>query len=67
MNAITATPPRHRDRAVVQTVSAGRREISETVGGALRIDRLRVTERFTNPRLAENGPTVVGRAEGVTR
>jgi hypothetical protein len=67
MNATTATPLSHRDRAVLRAVAAGRCEISEWFGGALVIDGLCFTDQFAGPRLTDAGLIAAGPQAGPAR
>jgi len=67
MNATTATPLSHRDRAVLRAVAAGRCEISQTFGGNLVIDGVWLTDQLAGPRLTEAGLITAGPQGGPAR
>jgi hypothetical protein len=64
MNATTAAPLTHRDRAVLRAVAAGRCEISAAKGGVLVVDGLCLSDQFAGPRLAAAGLIAAGSQPG---
>jgi len=55
MNTTTPASLSNRDRAVLRAVATGRCEISASMGDALVVDGLRVSDQFVGPRLRAAG------------
>ena len=67
MNTMTSPGLSNRDRAVLRAVASGRCEISASMGDALVVDGLCVSDQFVGPRLLAAGFITAGSQPGTAR